>query len=624
MFREIARYVRECRNCLTHKADQSKPAGTLRASAVRAPWEQVAVDLIGPLPRSTQGHIWLITMQDRFSKWLGIRPLCKATAGAVTKAITEQIIYHHGCPHVLITDNGTQLKAAQLKGLLATLGIRHQVTPVYTPQCNPVERTNRSIKTMIAQFVRRNHRRWDEHLLALQFAYNTAKHEATSFSPAYITHGRELAGPHPGERGRIPEADTPHRVQKKIQEAQELVRINLARSFNRQEKYYNFRKRDWRPQIGEWVWKREHPLSKKEQGFNAKLAPRYIGPLEIRQIILPVIVDLRSKDRHWYRHIHVQELKRANPETAREDGNAAAAITNTPAILGKIPYTGESGKTPPTGALCTIIDKAVRAPVSIPPLRPGNPPTSANQIIIVTEKVQHGRRHKFDAGRRGSNGFVGQADTTGRDQSTGRRTAVAGATFRGDVSGHGTDSTSTGEGQHRATTARPALPGSRTDRTPSGATDGHIRAAVQEPGERKLLELAQVSLPPPATRKRKLTVRPAAWAPNLAAKFAKPIRPSDQRVRGKPHIIADEQPPKRVVLRSQPEAKAKPAEIRRAEPPAASESDTVRNEPAILLSLPSPPALSLPTLDLESTGIETMGIREATPAPSPELTCNGY
>lgn len=235
MFRDIARYVRTCQNCLAHKAEQNRSAGMLHASVIRAPWEQVAVDLIGPLPRSTQGHIWLMTMQDRFSKWLEIRPLRKATASAVTKTITEQVVYRHGCPDVLITDNGTQLKAAQLENLLAAVGIRHQVTPVYTPQCNPVERTNRSIKTMIAQFVHRNHRRWDEHLAALQFAYNTTKHEATGFSPAYLNHGRELAGPHPAERGRLPTADAPYQVQKKLEEAQELLRISLARSFHRQD-----------------------------------------------------------------------------------------------------------------------------------------------------------------------------------------------------------------------------------------------------------------------------------------------------------------------------------------------------------------------------------------------------
>lgn len=163
---------------------------------------------------------------------------------------------------------------------------------------------------MIAQYVKKNHKRWDEQLAALQFAYNTAKHESTGFSPALIQYGRELAGPRPGEKGRMLEADPPDRMKKKLQDLRDFVRINLAWSYQNQEKHYNLRRRDWRPQIGEWVWKRDHPLSKKNKGFNAKLAPRYSGPYEIRRIISPVIVDLRDRKKKWKRHVHIRDLKK--------------------------------------------------------------------------------------------------------------------------------------------------------------------------------------------------------------------------------------------------------------------------------------------------------------------------
>ncbi|KAL6253974.1 hypothetical protein P5V15_011457 [Pogonomyrmex californicus] len=40
----------------------------------------MTLDLIGPLPRSLRGHTWVLNMQDRFTKWLEIRPLRRATA----------------------------------------------------------------------------------------------------------------------------------------------------------------------------------------------------------------------------------------------------------------------------------------------------------------------------------------------------------------------------------------------------------------------------------------------------------------------------------------------------------------------------------------------------------------
>ncbi|KAL6419488.1 hypothetical protein ACFW04_011373 [Cataglyphis niger] len=169
---------------------------------------------------------------------------------------------------------------------------------------------------MISEFAEKDHRDWDEHLPALQFAYNTAVHDATGYTPAYLNHGRELTPPHhvPSTTISIP----PDTTRRRLDEAYEIVRIQLARAFQRQKKYYNLRRRQWKPKIGEWVWKKDHPLSRKADKFNAKLAPKYIGPLEVRRIISPVIVDLREKRGKWHRHIHIQDLK-ANKNKAKDE-----------------------------------------------------------------------------------------------------------------------------------------------------------------------------------------------------------------------------------------------------------------------------------------------------------------
>lgn len=298
MFREVAAYVKTCRNCQKHKADQHRSAGKMHATNITRSWEQVTVDLVGPLPRSRRGHTWLLSMQDRFTKWTEFVPLRRASADAVTQAITNHVILKHGRPGSILTDNGTQLRSHQLEERLAKSGIRHVTTPAYAPHCNPVERTNRTIKTMISQYVNRDHRTWDEHLPELQFAYNTAVHDATGFIPVYLNHGRELASPAEAE-GRQAAPETPDEMHQKLQAVYELVRINLAKVFQKQRKYYDLRRRAWRPQIGEWVLKKEHPISKKADAFNAKLAPKYSGPYEVRNYVSPVIV-LRASGENGY------------------------------------------------------------------------------------------------------------------------------------------------------------------------------------------------------------------------------------------------------------------------------------------------------------------------------------
>jgi len=45
-----------------------------------------------------------------------------------------------------------------------------------------------------------------------------------------------------------------HIVQRRLEDAFEVVRIGMARTFQKQEAHYNLCRRDWRPRLGEIVW----------------------------------------------------------------------------------------------------------------------------------------------------------------------------------------------------------------------------------------------------------------------------------------------------------------------------------------------------------------------------------
>ena len=69
MKREIARYVSECDLCQRIKADHLKPAGMLKTLEIpRWKWEDIHMDFIVGLPRTSKGYdsIWVII--DRLTK----------------------------------------------------------------------------------------------------------------------------------------------------------------------------------------------------------------------------------------------------------------------------------------------------------------------------------------------------------------------------------------------------------------------------------------------------------------------------------------------------------------------------------------------------------------------------
>jgi len=133
-------------------------AGKMLTQVPEEPWATVCADFVGPLPRSKHGNQMLLVLIDGFSKWTELVPLRSATAESLNKAFKERIIARYGVPKIVITDNRVQFVSKIFKSFLAEMGAKQQFTASYTPQENPTERANRTVKTMIAQFAGQNQR----------------------------------------------------------------------------------------------------------------------------------------------------------------------------------------------------------------------------------------------------------------------------------------------------------------------------------------------------------------------------------------------------------------------------------------------------------------------------------
>jgi len=115
--------------------------------------KKMGMDLIGPLPKSKQGHVYALVMQDYFTKWPEAIPLKDATAKSVAGALLL-IISTWGPPAELLSNQGPEFVAELNYELLRQQGIKRQYAMAYHPQTNrQVEWFNRTLKTMIAKFV---------------------------------------------------------------------------------------------------------------------------------------------------------------------------------------------------------------------------------------------------------------------------------------------------------------------------------------------------------------------------------------------------------------------------------------------------------------------------------------
>jgi hypothetical protein len=58
-----------------------------------------------------------------------------------------------------------------------------------------VERVNRTLADIIASYVSEEPSKWSEFFPSATFAYNTAVHSSTGYSPFYLMYGREATEP---------------------------------------------------------------------------------------------------------------------------------------------------------------------------------------------------------------------------------------------------------------------------------------------------------------------------------------------------------------------------------------------------------------------------------------------
>jgi hypothetical protein len=135
MKREIAKYVFECDTCRRVKADYLRPTGNLQPLSIPEwKWEDICLDFIVGLPRTSCGYnsIWVIV--DRLTKsahFIHVSTTYKVRQYA--ELYISHAVRYHGIPKTIIFDRGSIFVARfweQLHECLAPISFAAQpITP---------------------------------------------------------------------------------------------------------------------------------------------------------------------------------------------------------------------------------------------------------------------------------------------------------------------------------------------------------------------------------------------------------------------------------------------------------------------------------------------------------------
>jgi hypothetical protein len=99
---EIEDYVKHCEICQKNKITQNKTKMPLEITTTPyVVWEKCSLDIVSPLTTTTDGNKYLLTFQDKLSKFTLAVPIQQQDAETVAKAFVEEVVLKFGIPQVL-------------------------------------------------------------------------------------------------------------------------------------------------------------------------------------------------------------------------------------------------------------------------------------------------------------------------------------------------------------------------------------------------------------------------------------------------------------------------------------------------------------------------------------------
>ncbi|GFV22537.1 retrovirus-related Pol polyprotein from transposon 412 [Trichonephila clavipes] len=173
---DVEKCCRICDPCATRKGPRKRTRGRLQLYNVGAPFERIAFDILGPLPRSSDGNNNILVVMDYFTKWPEAYPIPDQEASTVANVLVQHWTSRFGVLLQLHSDQGENFDSAVCKRLCEILAIDKTRTTALHPQSDGmVERFNRTILNSLSLLVSSNQQDWDRKLPFFLLAYRECR-----------------------------------------------------------------------------------------------------------------------------------------------------------------------------------------------------------------------------------------------------------------------------------------------------------------------------------------------------------------------------------------------------------------------------------------------------------------
>ena len=304
--RDIQDFCKKCKKCVAFNNHRRDVQPQQPIPVITEPWKKLAMDIVGPLTRTTTGYHYILTVIDTATRYPVAIPLKRVDTQTTCDALLS-IFADFGTPEEVVHDNGGNFTAELMQQVMKTLGVHRIVTSPYHPEANGIiERFNGTLKKTLKK-AGSAEKTWDKWLSYVLHVIRITPHEATGYSPFELLFGRRAETPISSLRRALeePQPDLPRPVedylkqlQSKMQLAQQVAGETDQHAKDASKIYQDHKKKTVEQPLspGDYVLCLE---PKKKKGLSAKWA----GPFQILKKLgnLTYLLDTghgRTRKRH--------------------------------------------------------------------------------------------------------------------------------------------------------------------------------------------------------------------------------------------------------------------------------------------------------------------------------------
>ena len=261
LYRDVAKYCRSCGVCQKSSQRRVRHAPLIPLPIVEEPFQRIAMDIVGPLPRSRSGNRYILVICDYATRYPEAVPLKSIDAEHVAEELVK-LFARVGVAQEILTDQGSNFTSQLLVEIYRMLHVHPIRTSPYHPQTDGlVERFNQTLKAMLRKVAVEEGKDWDKFLPYLLFAYREVPQSSTGFSPFELLYGRTVRGPldvlrESWEGGRRSSESVVSHVlsmREMLEKMAELVQENLAKAQKQQKRWYDQNARQRELKAGDQV-----------------------------------------------------------------------------------------------------------------------------------------------------------------------------------------------------------------------------------------------------------------------------------------------------------------------------------------------------------------------------------